>query len=222
MKSKQKPITKSWYERHGQIVRKALADIHAADYHPDTGEDFLGDISLPSEVSQTLMVACFISGTVLAAQNAEREHGVPTSLLIASARYREGEDYRSLRPDVKTYFSRLAQRLKDDQSFRPALAVAGNPDALVEELRRSGVEEAKDLISSIERYGLDELNVVHVTPEEISQRRLEEYHVFGVVKDALADAFSPRKIHPARLRNVAAWAKLLLDECEAERKGDEQ
>ena len=82
--------------------------------------------------------------------------------------------------------------------------------------------EAKDLISSIERYGLDELNVVHVTPEEISQRRLEEYHVFGVVKDALADAFSPRKIHPARLRNVAAWAKLLLDECEAERKGDEQ
>ena len=51
MKSKQKPITKSWYERHGQIVRKALADIHAADYHPDTGEDFLGDISLPSEVS---------------------------------------------------------------------------------------------------------------------------------------------------------------------------
>jgi hypothetical protein len=169
-------------------------------------------------------MACFISGTVRAAQNAERAHGVPTSVLIAFALddCGDGWDYRTLVPDVQSYFMELAKALKGDRQFRPALAVAADPDAFAEELRRWGMWGADslkqlDMLGRMKKYELHELNVVHVIPESIRARRCDEAEVLGVLKDALAEAFNPRKVHPARLRSAASWIKSL--QCEQASEG---
>jgi hypothetical protein len=161
----------SYADRSQRAKSEALAVIHESIHHPDAPER---DDLLPDDVADHLLMACFISGTVRAAQNAERMHGVPASLLISLAIQQEW-DYRELRPSVGPYFLSLADRLKKDPRLQPALAVASNPLAFAEELHRSGVMDydpqgcVSGVIDRMNTYRLHELNVVHVTPHEIRE-----------------------------------------------------
>ena len=217
MKSNRKPRSKSparrlhetCVDRYFRTVRKALAAINAAWFdEPDLPDDVHRRF-LPTQLLHSLELTCFISGTVFAAQNAERVHGVPTSLLIPWAIYKRepGWDYRTLRPDVESYFLRLAQRLKNDKSLGPALAVASDPVAFIEELRQSKIwgdgrmEGKEDVLHCMEDYHLDQLNVAPWAPGALppdKSQMLQFRHSLDRVIELRPTGLVKRNLLPAK------------------------
>lgn len=171
----------SWNERPvdrsaGRNLPKHMADLAKAVTafckleNGWSSEDEASDRGLlPPQLREPLGVVGFLMSTVLDAQQAQRDYGVPASVLISIGLSASGWCALSL-PGGNSWFGKEARRLARSQRFRPALAQAANVRAYVTELDRLGYfgdklgYGAEDILAPIDEYALMNCDVPGLLP----------------------------------------------------------
>jgi hypothetical protein len=127
-------------------------------------------------IKESLIVAKFLSRTVLAAQAAQRLYGVPASVLISMALYESGWDADGLlknregavewpgctccySPEIHEWFLAKAKLLAESSPYSSALQLVGDVKAYLLKVYSLGLGselDAGDILSPIETYELKE------------------------------------------------------------------
>lgn len=129
---------------------------------------------LPNKIVDHIYFAHFLTHAVLPAQVAQRTTGVPASLLIAEAVTEFGTEGREIgvhsdgdfkigRVGIDAWFLALAKRRKKTVALAPALAVAGDRSAFIEEIRKcEGVWEPRvrgGILQTLAYYDLQDCDL---------------------------------------------------------------
>jgi hypothetical protein len=114
-----------------------------------------------------LNALAFVARSVVAAQRAQRTHGVPCSFLIALAIDESSWDATKLSGGVDEWFLECAWQLATSTKFRSALPFADDARAYARKLCELGFRDhfkTEDLLGHIDEFRLDECDVAGILP----------------------------------------------------------
>jgi hypothetical protein len=150
---------------------------------------------LPACLMEPLLVAKFLSRTILAAQLAQRTYGVPASFLIGMALFDSSWDAEDLDlvgdlesdtaefacfSGVQRWFLEAAKLLAESPKYAKALPLAGDDvKAYGRELAALGFRDSigvEDILTPIENYGLEDCDLPALCqPNEYTRERFTEF-----------------------------------------------
>jgi len=147
---------------------------------------------LPVKLASYFQMLKFLSRTVLAAQKAQRRHGVPASVLIAISTCESAWDADDLAAssrrfaawqgcaccyslDIEKWFLDKAEFISTSPKFRDALPLIHDVKTYVTKLYSLGLGnylDGEDVLSIIEQFGLEECDLAAMLlPGEFHKRR---------------------------------------------------
>lgn len=178
---------------------------------------------IPMKLNSSLIVARFLSLTILAAQDAQRQYGVPASVLISLALYLSGWEAHGLFESreaitnwpvqVHEWFLVKAKLLAESPQYSVARPLVNDLRAYVLKIFSVGVPDksgdkiaGEDILSAIENHDLEECDLAGILfPTEYRKSRFE----------AVRDESGVMQLRPFDLRKVAAMRRAAEAEVQA-------
>ena len=181
---------------HGVEMALISPLIQSTNFNDDLMTECVNRGFLTDSLRESLIVAKFLSRTILAAQHAQRIYGVPASFLIAVGINESGWEADGLledrerstewlgcdccySPGIQKWFLEMAKLLAESPKYSEAMNLVSNVREYGEKLSSLGFRnrlDMEDILTPIKNYDLEQCDLAALCePNEYDEGRLIEY-----------------------------------------------